>query len=51
MRKRLLGSSSGTNPWFLGKFRNFPRLGYGMPFLRNGFSRQCFGFMYLVGST
>jgi hypothetical protein len=44
MSRRCLGLSSGTSLQFWGKLRNFPRLGYQMPFLRNGCTRQPFGF-------
>ncbi len=48
--RRFLGSSNGTSPRFPKKLRNFPRLVYQMPFLKNGFTKQCFGFKYLLGS-
>ncbi len=51
MNKRFISWSSGTSPWFSGKLKNFPRSSYRMPSLKNGFTRQCFGFSYLARSS
>jgi len=49
--KRFLSSSSGTNPRFVGKLRNYSSLGCRMPFLRNGYTRERFGFKYPTSSS
>jgi len=51
MSRRFLGSRNGTSPQFSRKLRNFPRSSCWIPFLKNGFTRQHFGFNYPACSS